>query len=306
MRAPNASIVTAATIISGAFSGPIGTCIAFSWTGNVRRQLPTPSSTASSSRHRRDHDYQLSSSRLHSTAAPNDQKAENDGHQHDQTKEHEHPHSKLWTDTFKNSPNSYISPSISLSIRDPSKGGTGIIAAQDIPADTVVMCLNLQEVGVIDASLLLCDNDGRIDKENDAVMKMLLEMWNKELTPSQNSSSENTQEGKRLAVLAGLIAHLQLTHCKDVVSNASNKNWDGGIPSLALEQSRDLGAFLDAMPLLPLLPQTHDAANSSPPQVGATRHPFPTHFLYWTDDEVQVLLQGTMAQTKAREIRAGE
>jgi len=205
-----------------------------------------------------------------------------------------HPHSKIWNDAVRNSPESFISPSIQLSIRDPSDGGTGIVAAEDIPADTVLMSLNLQEVGVIDASLLLCDPDGRIDKENDTVMKMLREMWKKELSPSPNSTTENTQEGKRLAVLAGLIAHLQLTRYKDMMNPSSD---DSESVSLAVEQSRRLGSFLDAMPLLP----QHEAAKFA----HQSRHPFPTHFLYWTDDEVQVLLEGTVAQTKAREIRAG-
>lgn len=47
------------------------------------------------------------------------------------------------------------------------------------------------------------------------------------------------------------------------------------------------------MPLLPLHGDDDQA------------HPFPTHYLYWTEDEVQTLLEGALGHTKAREIRAG-
>ena len=30
-----------------------------------------------------------------------------------------------------------------------------------------------------------------------------------------------------------------------------------------------------------------------------------THCLYWTDDEIDVLLRGTIGQTRAREVRVG-
>ncbi|KAL7526286.1 hypothetical protein ACHAXR_001409 [Thalassiosira sp. AJA248-18] len=51
---------------------------------------------------------------------------------------------------------------------------------------------------------------------------------------------------------------------------------------------------------MPLLPQHENNSMNNNNQ-----HPFPTHYLYWTDDEVQILLRGTMGQTKAREVRAG-
>ena len=49
---------------------------------------------------------------------------------------------------------------------------------------------------------------------------------------------------------------------------------------------------------MPLLPQ-HDGGSNN------NQHPFPTHFLYWSDDEIEILLKGTMGQTRAREVRAG-
>ncbi len=160
------------------------------------------------------------------------------------------------------------------------------MAVVDVPADTVVMCLPLEEVGMVDAASIL---DSYNEEEGrDEVLTMLKESWNrKELA---FASKENSDDGKRLAILAGIIAHLQLTRYKDMTSNTSVK----GGASYALDQSRRLGLFLDAMPLLP----QRDNMNSQ-------THPFPTHYLYWTDDEIQILLQGTIGQTKAREVRAG-
>ena len=190
-----------------------------------------------------------------------------------------HPHSKLWITTLESSPNSYVNPSVELAIRPPSEGGTGIVAVDDMPVDTVAMCLPLEEVGMIDAASIL-DSYNEVEG-GDEVLKMLKEMWNKEI--ASTNSKQNSEEGKRLAVLAGIIAHLQLIRYKDVTSWTTNQIKEG----YALDQSQRLGLFLDAMPLLP----QHDDQQA---------HHFPTHFLYWNDDEVQILLQGTMGQTKLR------
>ena len=209
---------------------------------------------------------------LHSSRVAN----ENEQHQDQQ-----HSHSLLWDTTIKGSPDSYVNPAIELAIRPPEEGGTGIVAVDDVEKDTVVLCLPLDQVGMIDAGSIL----GAAPKGEDAVFDMLNEMWAKQ----QESSS--TQEGKRLAVLVGIIAHLQLTRYKDKTAWTSNLVKEG----FALEESRRLGLFLDAMPLLP------QQSTPNEPQ----QHPFPTHFLYWDDEEIEHLLQGTMAQTKAREVRAG-
>lgn len=203
-----------------------------------------------------------------------------------------HPHSILWEKTLEISPNSYVNPAIELAIRAPEEGGTGIVAVNDVKEDTVVMSLTLEEVGMIDAASIL----DAAPKGEDAVLDMLNEMWNKEVAESNNNTkpdSENSQEGKRLAILAGIIAHLQLTRCKDLTAWTANVIKEG----FALEQSRRLGPFLDAMPLLPQRPTSNNQQQR--------QHPFPTHFLYWDDDEIEQLLKGTMAQTKAREVRAG-
>ncbi|KAL3801462.1 hypothetical protein ACHAWO_002174 [Cyclotella atomus] len=205
------------------------------------------------------------------------------------TSSHDHPHTTCWISTLSTSPNSHIHPNVELVIRSPSEGGTGIIATQDIPADTTVMSLRLEEVNMIDASSILTGytNSNKKQGGQDAVLDMLCEMWNKDLASSKNN--QDLGEGKRLAVLAGIIAHLQIVRYKDLTSWVATNVKEG---SYALEASRRLGVFLDAMPLMPS--QSQSNAN-----------PFPTHFLFWTEDEIKVLLAGTIAQTKAREIRAG-
>ena len=188
----------------------------------------------------------------------------------------QHSHSLLWEKTLELSSDSYVNPAIELAIRTPEEGGTGILAVDDVKKDTTVLCLSLEQVGMIDVASIL---DAAPEGE-DAVFDMLNLTWKGEDTQEE--------EGKRLAILAGVMAHLQLTRYKDKTALTANLVKDGH----ALEQSRRLGLFLDAMPLLP--------QQSNNPQ-----HPFPTHFLYWDDEEIEHLLQGTMAQTKAREVRAG-
>lgn len=201
-----------------------------------------------------------------------------------------HSHSILWEKTLEISRNSYVNPAIELAIRAPEEGGTGIVAVNDVKEDTVVMSLTLEEVGMIDAASIL----DAAPKGEDAVLDMLNEMWNKEIAESNNNNTKpSSEEGKRLAILAGIIAHLQLTRYKDLTAWTANVIKEG----FALEQSRRLGPFLDAMPLLPQRPTSNNQQQR--------QHPFPTHFLYWDDDEIEQLLKGTMAQTKAREVRAG-
>lgn len=252
---------------------------AFGWTSH-RHELVLE--------HRRSsiqHHGLLSQSHLHSSSTSQEQ----DESQEQQDQQQQHPHSKLWSTTLENSPNSHVNPSVDLAIRPPSEGGTGIVAVDHVPADTVAMCLPLEEVGMIDAASIL-DSYNEEEHGQDEVLSKLKEMWSKELASTDKQKSE---EGIRLAVLAGVIAHLQLTRYTDLTSLTTTSNSIKEGSNYALEQSRRLGLFFDAMPLLP----QHDTNNN--------QHPFPTHFLYWTDDEVQILLQGTMGQTKAREVRAG-
>jgi len=228
----------------------------------------------------RTHHYASSSCLYFSRAVK-----ENEQHENQQQ---QHSHSLLWEKTLEVAPDSYVNPAIDLAIRPPEKGGTGILAVDDVKKDTIVLCLPLEQVGMIDAASIL---DSAPEGE-DAVFDMLNVMWNKGVASEKNKKKgEDTQEGKRLAVLVGIIAHLQLTRYKDKTAWTANEVKEGH----ALEESRRLGLFLDAMPLLPQQPTPNNPL----------QHPFPTHFLYWDDDEIEQLLQGTMAQTKAREVRAG-
>lgn len=202
-----------------------------------------------------------------------------------------HPHSKLWHDTLwlLDNTNCYAHPSIDLSIRPSNKGGTGILAIANIPANTIALSLPLEEVSMIDIASIL---DPYNNDEQDAVLKLLKEMW------ECKTINDVDGGGKHLAILAGIIAHLQLTRYKDTSISSSTISTKSTSKSMyALEQSRRLGLFLDAMPLLP---NTQDHNDTSTPE-----HPFPTHYLYWTDEEIEYLLQGTISQTKAREVRAG-
>ena len=197
----------------------------------------------------------------------------------------QHSHSLLWEMIIEQSPDSYANPAIELAIRSPEEGGTGILAVENLKKDTVVLRLPLEQVGMIDAGSIL-DN---VTKGEDEVLDMLNQMRAESESSSDvmNEHGSGTNVGQRLAVLVGIIAHLQLTRYKEKTDDI-NLVQEG----YALQQSRRLGLFLDAMPLLPQQPTPKN-------------HPFPTHFLYWDDDEIEHLLQGTMAQTCARQLRAG-
>jgi len=267
------NIMRGFTLVTAAFT--FGATPTFGWSSNIRLRVHHHHQCTNLLRHRSSF-----SSEDHDAVVQELQ----------QPQQEQHPHSLLWSTTLATSPNSYVNPSVELAIRSPSQGGTGIVALADIPADTVVMCLPLEEVCMIDASSIL---DSYIEGEgdDDEVLQLLKEMWSEDL--ASTTTKQESDEGKRLAVLAGVIAHLQLIRFRDLSSSVPNLMES----SYSLEQSRRLGLFLDAMPLLP----QHNIDHHRQQQ----RHPFPTHFLYWTDDEVEILLQGTMGQTKAREVRAG-
>lgn len=193
-----------------------------------------------------------------------------------------HPHKFVWQRTLENSPNSFVHPSVDLAIRPPSNGGTGIVAKDVLTEGSVALSLSLHEIGMIDARSILDGFDA--GEDDDSVLSMLSDMWKNEVKHAKDK--EVSEDGKRLAVLAGCLAHLQLTRFKDKTAWTSNEVNEGH----ALRESRRLGPFLDAMPLLP----TPDGTN-----------PMPTHYLYWSDDEIQMLLAGTFGLTRARENRAG-
>jgi hypothetical protein len=160
------------------------------------------------------------------------------------------------------------------------------------------MSLSLDEVGIIDISSLLDAYDEEEDGR-DEVLISLRGMWKgmdgQGGGGGGSGGDDDDGGGKRLAILAGIVAHLQLTRYADLRFNVSG----GGEKSkYALDASRRLSGLLDAMPLLPRI-DYDDEDNRG------RDHPFPTHYLFWSDDEIDVLLRGTIGQTKAREVRAG-
>ncbi|KAK1746091.1 N-lysine methyltransferase [Skeletonema marinoi] len=161
----------------------------------------------------------------------------------------QHSHSLLWERTLEVSPDSYVNPAIELSVRPPDEGGTGILAVEDVKKDTVVLRLPLEQVGMIDAASIL----DTAPEGEDAVFDKLNLMWKEQVAKEMDEDTQD--DGKRLAVLVGIIAHLQLTRYKDKTASTAHLVKEGH----ALEQSRRL----------------------------------------------EQLLQGTMAQTNARQLRAG-
>ncbi|KAL3822600.1 hypothetical protein ACHAXA_006385 [Cyclostephanos tholiformis] len=207
-----------------------------------------------------------------------------------------HPHEELWSYVIENySPDAYVGPHVELAIRSTSdEGGTGIVASCDVPPHTEVMRLPLGVVGMIDASSILDSYDEGGEDGRDDVLTLLKGTWD-----GGGVGCGGIDGGKRLAILAGVVAHLQLTRYADTTADASIGG--GGSTSYALEQSRRHSLFLDAMPLLPR--RQYDDVDVDDRR--RHRHPFPTHYLYWTDDEIDNLLRGTIGQTRAREVRAG-
>ena len=108
-----------------------------------------------------------------------------------------------------------VHPSIGLVVRPPSARGTGIFAADDVEANVDVMTLPLGEVGMIDA-LSVLDSYQRRRSEGggcdwDEVLETLREFWDSAGGGGGGSSgTKKGAEGRRLAVLVGVVAHLAL------------------------------------------------------------------------------------------------
>lgn len=91
----------------------------------------------------------------------------------------QHPDVICWTKTLQESPNSFVHPSIELTLRPPSEGGTGLIATAAIERNTKVLSLDVDEVPVIDAESFFrrYDEYSGKDDEDDEVLKMLAKIW---------------------------------------------------------------------------------------------------------------------------------
>ena len=203
----------------------------------------------------------------------------NDGQDSQLLQTASHPDAICWSSTLDKSPNSYVHPSVQLAIRPLSEGGTGIIATEDIPANTTVISLAVDEVPVIDAAVVI-ERYKKHANQNDEVMNMFVKLWHGvntlSLTTKRNGEIDVRKDGiaDKSDVLAGILAHLQLVRYRDLSPCHTVES------SFASDESKRLGAFLDSMPLLP--------------RDGLTSHPNPTNFIFWKHKEI-LLLKNTIA-----------
>lgn len=194
----------------------------------------------------------------------------------------------------RNIKESFLHPSIEPIVRHPSDGGAGIVAVEPIPANTVVMSIPMENSINIQGTLLsLLNEEERIDNSEKRLSKELKKI-------------AAASEGGQMAALVGIFAHLHLMRLKQSRREITKLLSSKTEPSLAERKDdeqliiKKLGPFLDTLPMLPQLPDGNFQQQKEPPQ-----HPFPSHVLFWTDDEIEILLNGTIAQTMARSVRAG-
>ena len=179
----------------------------------------------------------------------------------------------------------FVSSSIGVKVRPPEEGGAGLFATADVgfnetlavlpfdlrnTSDTHSSDYNANFPGFkFDASTVVSLLNGGPVKER---LRQLLE----EAVQSKNK--------RRMAsVLAGAIAHLHLMKLRRPQhESVENQKDDGNDP---------INLFLDVLPMLP---------NENPD----ASHPFPSHVLFFSDDQIEKLLGSTLALTKARFMRA--
>ena len=177
-----------------------------------------------------------------------------------------------------------MSPSIGVKVRPPSEGGAGLFATADIGFNETLAVLpfdmrsssssssdhNAQFPGFkFDAQTVVgLLNDGPVKGRLSELLEEAIQHKNK----------------RRMAsILAGAVAHLHLMKLRrrqQISAEDDNSIADDPI---------DL--FLDVLPMLP---------TKNPDD----EHPFPCHVLFWTDEQIEKLLRGTLALTKARFMRA--
>ena len=194
-----------------------------------------------------------------------------------QTKEN-HPDAICWSATLEQSPNSYVHPAVELAIRPVADGGTGIIATDDIPGNTTVISLAVDEIPLIETNVLI-DAYRKHPLQDDEIMENIIKIWHgigsMKTTESEAKIFGRNKKDKDITEI--ILAHLQLTRCRDL--SGSSRVTEG----FALDESRRLGLFLDSMPLLP----RYDASD---------KHPNPSNFVFWKDKEVKYLLKNTIAE----------
>ena len=174
----------------------------------------------------------------------------------------------------------FVSSSIGVKVRPPEEGGAGLFATADVGFNETLAVLpfDLRDTSghnatfpgfKFDASTVVSLLNGGPVKER---LRQLLE-----------EAVESKNKRRMASVLAGAIAHLHLMKLRQRQHESVENQKDGGNGPIDL--------FLDVLPMLP----------NENPDAG---HPFPSHVLFWTDDEIEKCLGGTLALTKARFVRA--
>ena len=93
---------------------------------------------------------------------------------------------------------------------------------------------------------------------------------------------EHKNKRRMASILAGAVAHLHLMKLRP-------RQQMGAEDGRTINDPIDL--FLDVLSMLPTENQDDE-------------RPFPSHVLFWTDEQIEKLLRGTLALTKARFMRA--
>ena len=177
-----------------------------------------------------------------------------------------------------------MSPSIGVKVRPPEEGGSGLFATADIGFNETLAVLPFDMRSSNSSSDPNAEFPGfKFDAQtvvgllNDGPVKRRLTELLEEATASKNK--------RRMAsILAGAIAHLHLMKLRRRQQVSAE-----GLGDVVGKEPIDL--FLDVLPMLP-------TENTD------SEHPFPSHCLFWTDEQIEKLLSGTLALTKARFMRA--
>ena len=175
----------------------------------------------------------------------------------------------------------FVSSSIGVKVRPPAEGGAGLFATADIGFNETLAVLpfDMSSSRSSDHSNQFpgfkFDAQTVVGLLNDGPVKGRLSELLEEAIQHKNK--------RRMAsILAGAVAHLHLMKLRQrqQMSAEDGSTIDGPV---------DL--FLDVLPMLPTENQGDE-------------HPFPSHVLFWTDEQIENLLSGTLALTKARFMRA--
>ena len=176
----------------------------------------------------------------------------------------------------------FVSPSIGVKVRPPAEGGAGLFAAADIGFNETLAVLPFDMSSSSGSSSDQNTKFPGFKFDAQTVMGLLNDGPVKERLSELLEEATRSKNTRRMAsILAGAVAHLHLMKLRRVQQM-------GAEDDSSIDDPIDL--FLDVLPMLP----TKDPAP----------HPFPSHVLFWTDQQIEILLGGTLALTKARFMRA--